>query len=184
MHIRVSMISVWCIRVSRGLAASATSRSWKAMSASLTAATSLRLAARAIVCTAASSSVAAAPASRSRISCMAACSTAVRARYKSRTSDGVISTTNTPRLRISARSPSWVSRWMPSRSGPRLTPSSLASSASTSWTPGGSSPEPIAMRSFWAMRLAVDCWATGVIADRFGPAFLMPRPGTAPPRLM
>jgi hypothetical protein len=40
------------------------------------------------------------------------------------------------------------------------------------------------MRSFWAMRLAVDCWATGVIADRFGAAFLMPRPGTAPPRLM
>ena len=38
MHIRVSVMNVWCIRVSRGLPASSTRRSWNAMSSSPTSA--------------------------------------------------------------------------------------------------------------------------------------------------
>ena len=53
----------------------------------------------------------------------AARSIASRATYMSRTSSGVMSITNSPRLRMETSSPSWVSRCIPSRSGPRLTPS-------------------------------------------------------------
>ena len=50
---------------------------------------------------------------------------------------------------------------MPSRSGPRLTPSWRARSASASWAPGLSSPWAIAWRSLSAMMLGVDSCANG-----------------------
>jgi hypothetical protein len=69
--------------------------------------------------------------------------------------------TNRPRFRSLRSSPSWTSRCIASRSGPRLTRNRAARSASVSWLPGGSEPYMIALRSRRAMMLAVDSRFTG-----------------------
>ena len=67
-------------------------------------------------------------------------------------------------------SPSAVRRCSPSRSGPRLTPSSRASSASPSWVPGAMWPSAMASRTRLAIMLAVDSWTTGSNGRRGGAA--------------
>jgi hypothetical protein len=64
--------------------------------------------------------------------------------------------------RLSAQELTAATRMGRSRNGPRLTPSSRASSASVNWVPGASSPWPMASRNLRAMMLGVDSRSTGL----------------------
>ena len=137
MHIRVSVMNVWCIRVSRGLPASRTSCSWNRMSSSPTdgrspSATDIRS-------TISSRSVAGALG-------IAAEDLAGRGAFdrlagQVHVADVVGRHVDDEQAAVADRtkSPSWVNRCIPSRSGPRLTPSLRARSASPSCAPGLSS---------------------------------------------
>ena len=84
-----------------------------------------------------------------------------RARYTSRASSCPSATTKTPRFRSERSSPSWISRCIASRTGPRLTCSCRARCASDSWLCGGNVPARTSARSRSAIRAGVLCARSG-----------------------
>jgi hypothetical protein len=80
--------------------------------------------------------------------------------------------TKTPRAGWASSSPSWIRRWNASRTGPRLTPSCLATSTSRSACPAASLPVTIPERSCAAIRSGVESRRSGSSTSPMLPTIL------------